>query len=208
MSTSDFVRVSVNCSAHLPAIKSFPRDISIHDLANKLELMTGVTGEDTKISLTVDDRLVSENIFTPEGKTRTLDSFLPPEFSTVSIEVTGSSDLDSSLNGDAAKFTLDAESYASRAETARKFLEEKKLQDTQAKFPVGATCEVTVAGHPVRKGTIMYVGNTEFKPGVWIGVQYEEPLGKNDGSVAGKRYFTCPQLHGGFVKPGDVMVIQ
>ena len=29
--------------------------------------------------------------------------------------------------------------------------------------------------------TMLISGNTEFKEGYWIGVQYDEPFGKNDG---------------------------
>lgn len=33
-----------------------------------------------------------------------------------------------------------------------------------------------------------YYGNTEFGPGLWCGVELDDPLGKNDGSVAGIRF--------------------
>lgn len=41
-----------------------------------------------------------------------------------------------------------------------------------------------------KAGTLRYVGVTDFAPGVWAGVELDDPLGKNDGSVDGKRW-TC-----------------
>ena len=38
-------------------------------------------------------------------------------------------------------------------------------------------------------GTVRFVGNTRFDTGVFIGVELEEPSGKNDGSVDGVQYF-------------------
>ena len=49
---------------------------------------------------------------------------------------------------------------------------------------------VLVAG--AKEGFLRYLGPTEFSKGVWAGVELEEPLGKNDGAVSGKRYTHCP----------------
>ena len=53
---------------------------------------------------------------------------------------------------------------------------------------------------------VRYVGDAKFKPGVWVGVQLELPVGKNDGAVDGVRYFYCPSGHGVFVRPDAVEV--
>ncbi|XP_065663121.1 CAP-Gly domain-containing linker protein 1 isoform X5 [Hydra vulgaris] len=51
-----------------------------------------------------------------------------------------------------------------------------------------------------KKGKLLYVGETRFAAGCWAGVVLDDDSGKNDGSVAGVRYFTCPPLRGVFVK--------
>ncbi|ORX62149.1 hypothetical protein DM01DRAFT_1379982 [Hesseltinella vesiculosa] len=53
-------------------------------------------------------------------------------------------------------------------------------------------------------GTIRYVGTTSFQTGKWIGIELDEPLGKNSGVVQGKRYFECRMNHGVFVRPSQV----
>lgn len=47
---------------------------------------------------------------------------------------------------------------------------------------VGARCKVSVQSAPDRLGTVMYTGIVEGLPGYWIGIKYDEPLGKNNGT--------------------------
>ena len=36
-------------------------------------------------------------------------------------------------------------------------------------------------------GHLRYLGTTDFAKGEWAGVELDDPIGKNDGAVAGKR---------------------
>ncbi|KAM3716933.1 Tubulin-specific chaperone [Dirofilaria immitis] len=63
-------------------------------------------------------------------------------------------------------------------------------------FKIGDRCMVHVSNQHGKRGIISYIGPTKFKSGCWIGVTYDEPFGKHDGSVNGERYFTCKNNHG------------
>ena len=50
-------------------------------------------------------------------------------------------------------------------------------------------------------GIIAYIGSTHFTPGdEMLGIKLDKPLGKNNGSVEGVRYFNCNNKHGIFIK--------
>jgi len=65
-----------------------------------------------------------------------------------------------------------------------------------AELAVGQTVELNDG----RTATIRFIGQTEFAPGEWIGVELEDNGGKNDGSVKGERYFECEMGRGMFVR--------
>ncbi|WAR03474.1 CLIP1-like protein, partial [Mya arenaria] len=54
-------------------------------------------------------------------------------------------------------------------------------------------------------GTLRYLGPTDFAKGDWAGVELDDPVGKNDGAVAGKRYFDCRPRYGLFAPIHKVM---
>ena len=118
------------------------------------------------------------------------------------------------------KYVMPDEVYAAREGTVRKFKEQQLLlkeqeqkknpvdttnpSDVDENMTVGKRCEIFPGG---RRGEIKYVGDApNLGEGIWIGVALDEPLGKNDGTVKGKRYFTCIVNHGVMVRPSNVTV--
>lgn len=84
--------------------------------------------------------------------------------------------------------------------------DEEHMHEEVMMIEVGSRCEVESA-EGSKRGAVRYVGKCKGLPlGYWIGVQYDEPVGKNDGSVKGKKFFECPQGYGGFVRPNLVKV--
>jgi len=93
-------------------------------------------------------------------------------------------------------------------------LEQAKLQalETEIKnkgIEVGKRCRV--GGEDAKRGEIMYVGEVEEIPGgagKWVGVKLDEPVGRNDGSLGGRRYWgkEGDPKFGVFVRPERVEV--
>ncbi|KAG8854902.1 hypothetical protein FRB96_007302 [Tulasnella sp. 330] len=120
------------------------------------------------------------------------------------------------------KFEMSPEEYAQKRGTVLEYKKQHKmgrfapaLDKAPATPPpvpsqslvVGERCEVTLeSGEGLnRRGTIKFIGPTKFgKGGDWVGVEYDEPVGKNDGSVEGERYFECRPKHGAFVRADKV----
>jgi tubulin-folding cofactor B len=113
------------------------------------------------------------------------------------------------------KYVMPDEVYDAREGTVRKYKEHLRQNtpdpdgteiDVNENLKPGQRCEVFPGG---RRGAVRFVGSAEgLGEGCWVGVELDEPLGKNDGSVKGVRYFTCKPNYGVVVRadkvtPGD-----
>ena len=82
----------------------------------------------------------------------------------------------------------------------------------ERRIEVGRRCRV--GGDDMRRGQVMYVGEVPEIPaeGLWVGIRLDDPVGKNDGSISGKRYWsqgdcgeeTAGMKYGVFVRPDRV----
>lgn len=59
-------------------------------------------------------------------------------------------------------------------------------------------CSLGKQAQQAKHAVCRFVGSTDFAPGLWIGLELQSPVGKNDGLVRGKRYFSCPRDRGVF----------
>lgn len=102
--------------------------------------------------------------------------------------------------GNVEKYEMPPELYAKRTDSVRSFLvknkmgqyneenvkkKEKQLEEEKTlaeSTVIGSRCKVMTPNTPAKLGTVMYAGTLEGLAGHWVGIKYDEPLGKNDGS--------------------------
>lgn len=205
--------------------RRFPRKMLVAELKGKLELITGVQCSWMDLELYNNDNALMHKLedermlgyYSPENNWRVHVINKNPnkaedEFSDVSkVEKYNMSEEDYLKKEDSVRNYMMKHKMGKFSEDALKneeLAKQKELEEYEKakQLKVGDRCETIVPKQPRRRGSVQYIGETEFKPGCWVGVKYDEPLGKNDGSVKGKRYFTCPDKYGGFVRPSQVEV--
>lgn len=80
--------------------------------------------------------------------------------------------------------------------------------DSVEGMAVDMRCQVAPGG---RRGTIQYVGEVpELKAtdaaGQWVGIRFDEPVGKSNGTIGGTNYFDAMEKFGGFCRGKNVRV--
>lgn len=221
--------VNVRLTSTISSFESkgrFNRGITIAELKGKLEMIVGASASCMDLDLfSVSDQFLQKL----DDNEALLGSFPVDDDCRIHvIDRSGGQLGEFSDVSKVEKFELSDDAYDKRTDSARSFMKKQRVgrfnEEEMAKkkaevesreeeskaaaeaISVGSRCQVQVPGQPTKLGTVMFVGTTDFKPGYWVGIKYDEPLGKNDGSVNGKRYFECANKYGAFVKPLNVTV--
>jgi len=226
--TGDFVNVLISNSLNNHASeKRFAKGITVSDLKGKLELITGANAATMEIN--VHDEKTGAKVCSLVNDDALLGSYPIDDGMRLHVQDTGPKAFGEFDDlSKVEKYELTDEQYSKKSDTVRAYLQRNKLgkyneeemeklriekeqednaeKELVSKMKIGDRCEAQVPGSGTRRGTVKFLGQTAFKEGQWVGIQYDEPLGKNDGSVNGKRYFECPDKYGGFVKPCYVKV--
>ncbi|KAM6497350.1 tubulin-folding cofactor B [Amanita muscaria] len=196
---------------------------TVEQLKNKLEPVTGIPATNQIISI-LESESASRAIAVLNDDTKQLGFYGLKDWQVLQVADSNPSLSLTGQLGDVSqvqKFELSDAEYEKRADTVLtykkihkvgRFAPEDKNQDAEqhiflADTQVGARCEVESSEEGLHKrGTIRYVGETKFSKGVWVGVEYDEPMGKNDGSVQGEKYFVCRPNYGVFVRHDKVRI--
>ncbi|AEO61891.1 hypothetical protein MYCTH_2312622 [Thermothelomyces thermophilus ATCC 42464] len=202
---------------------------SISQLKAKLEPITGIPPSCQKISLrTSSNEQIA--IEAPDEESVYLQQFPLKPYSELLIADTRpvSARPNFSNTAEVEKYVLPEEEYEKKTDSVLAWKKAEKLgrfnpnapsqeqakiaaiaQEIEARgIAVGKRCKV--GGDDSRRGEIKYVGDVKEIPGVgaWVGIQLDEPVGKNDGSIGGTRYWgeASELKRGVFVRPERVEV--
>lgn len=120
------------------------------------------------------------------------------------------------------KYVMTDEEYDKRENTLRAYARERRKKEPGFKFfpkkkedeadrpdfeakecvehvEVGKRCSVQPGS---RRGEVAFVGSvTGLAAGYWVGVRFDEPVGKGDGTRGGVSYFEAMPKYGAFVRP-------
>lgn len=120
------------------------------------------------------------------------------------------------------KYEMARETYEERTDSVLHFKKMNKLGRFSEKYKEKQldesfkyqTCDIPVGSRMMLKpsngiemrGRVAYVGLLEGKQGYFVGLELDEPLGKNSGEFMGKQLFQCGKMKGLFVRPDQILI--
>mmetsp|Transcript_14394 Transcript_14394/g.30991 ORF Transcript_14394/g.30991 Transcript_14394/m.30991 type:complete len:286 (+) Transcript_14394:86-943(+) len=225
-------------STQFPELRFWVSD-TIAEVKQRLYSTTGTLASHMQLSLFGPDGSTLIANVPSNADQMTLGSFSPPQRGVIFVQDTDpfSKSKNGWLENTTLveKYTISDEAYSKRDGTYRKFKEERLQEDPtwtlkremaerrgavktessesaqgdgSVSVQIGDRCQVFPGD---RRGTVRFVGHVAELPGggVWVGVEYSEPVGKNDGTIDGRRVFACKGAKfGGFVRPANVSLAQ
>lgn len=214
------VRTSV-VSSLCSVTKEWDENISYVQLCQRIESFTGIEPRYMGLSFEFDD---GKKLQVPESMNpHPFRNY--PHVSTILVEDLNENSVVNQLqnvNGTESDFRISDEEYAKRTDSVlqwkmrnhygrfnpdlRRSLESyRQLQQERIDtLQIDQRCSVESEGQAERRGWLRFIGTITglSDQDIWCGVEFDDPVGKNDGSFKGRSYFGPVKLnHGGFVKP-------
>uniref|UniRef100_A0A914Y6E6 CAP-Gly domain-containing protein n=1 Tax=Panagrolaimus superbus TaxID=310955 RepID=A0A914Y6E6_9BILA len=204
---SSSVALTVKKSDGFVYEKKFVESQTLLEFKQKLELITGVLANEMKLQLhDAEDKFIKAL----ENDNGTLaDAGVKDDMVIVVQNIHGNIPVP---QDDVPHYVMSDDKYDQREDSLRKWKEgiistvQPQQEKLESHIVVGNRVIVKMPNKSEEKhGKIEFVGETLFKPDcIWVGVSYDEAVGKNDGSVDGHRYFTTKPNHGAFIRPVNV----
>uniref|UniRef100_A0A5S6Q0S4 CAP-Gly domain-containing protein n=1 Tax=Trichuris muris TaxID=70415 RepID=A0A5S6Q0S4_TRIMR len=196
-------------------LRRFPLSITVGELKKRVELLVGIPYKSMTLQLRAQDGAAPSKLLPDNSAVLNTLSIMNGMILHVHDERGARVPPEESFNAaDEVAFHLSDEKYNQKKNTVRSWLREQKwtghektTTDKSSETPEKVNIKLQrcivhgLQGQPIKPGRVAYIGDVHFKPGVWIGVHFDDAVGKNDGSVDGHRYFDCPPNYGSFVKP-------
>ncbi len=222
--------IVTHSSLQIQSQKNFDTNLSIAALKEKLYITVGTAPQDMTVELyDSKDSLISSNL----DDSKLLREYPVGEYYRIPVVDNTNSATNLFNDASVEKYKISEEAYDARENTFRKWKQQQsaagnitvttsntttsnhskaeQLEEEESKMKtlveerqikVGSRCEMD--DELQSRGVVKFVGKTQFGTGIWVGIQLDEPMGKNNGSVKGVSYFQCEDKFGIFVKPDHV----
>ncbi|KAL0485289.1 tubulin-folding cofactor B [Acrasis kona] len=198
--------------------KQYDPAITIDNLKSKLYSIVGTSPSHMRLELYDQYGAL---VATMTDDSRTLESYGALNHMRVHVVDTDPSNKMAALTdvSSVQKYTISEEDYDKKEDTFRKWKQrniaptdaEQKKEEEEKFYSNKELISSIKVGDRFEKldetkarGEVKYVGKTQFSAGYWVGVQYDEPLGKHNGTVKGAKYFECTSGYGMFLRPDKI----